>query len=173
MLTSNEYVEMVREKDRKEKEASEMKQRRKEERERKKMEKEKERERKKAERGEKKKGRGKGKGKCPLQYSSGEDEQEIDLHQPKSHRTRSVHAPERTLQRVRAVTLYAFCATQGSPLLPPVGCFGLTATIVASGLTHTVHWAATQLHHSLCVKNAVSYTEYFYVHEICFSNIVL
>ena len=49
VLTSNEYVEMVKEKDRKEKEASEMKQRRKEERERKKMEKEKEQERKKAE----------------------------------------------------------------------------------------------------------------------------
>lgn len=95
VLTSNEYVEMVKEKDRKEKEASEMKQRRKEERERKKMEKEKEQERKKAEREEKKKGRGKGKGKRPLRYSSGEDEQEIDLHQPKRRRTRSVRAPER------------------------------------------------------------------------------
>ena len=69
VLTSNEYVEMIREKDRKKKEASEMKQRRKEEREHKKMEKEKERERKKVERGEKKKVRGKGKGKRPLQCS--------------------------------------------------------------------------------------------------------
>ena len=58
------------------------------------MEKEKERESKKAERG-KKKGRGEGKGKHHLQYSSGEDKQEVNLPQPKSRRTHSVHAPER------------------------------------------------------------------------------
>ena len=95
VLTSNEYVEIMREKDRKEKEASEKKQRQKEERQRKKMEKEKEQERKKAEREERRKGRGKGKGKRPLQYSSGEDEEEMNLQQPKSRRTCSVRAPER------------------------------------------------------------------------------
>ena len=68
---------------------------------------------------------------------------------------------ERALQRVRAVTLNVFCATQGSLLLPPAGCFGLTATIAASGLTHTVHSAATRLHDTLCVKNVVSYTDFF------------
>ena len=52
------------------------------------------------------------------------------------------------------------------PVVPPVGCFGLTATVVASGLTHTVHLAATQLHDRLCVKNAVSYTVFFHVHDI-------
>ena len=58
------------------------------------MEKEKERERKKAER-EEKRGRGKGKGKHPLQHSSSEEEQEIDLHPPKIRRARPVHAPDR------------------------------------------------------------------------------
>jgi len=55
VLTSNEYVEIMREKDKKEKEAAELKKRRKEERELKKMEREKELERKKKEREEKKK----------------------------------------------------------------------------------------------------------------------
>ena len=73
------------------------------------------------------------------------------------------------------MTLHAFCATQESPLLPPVvppvGCFGLTATVVTSGLTHTVHLAATQLHDSLCVKNAVNF--FMFMIYVCFSNIVV
>ena len=56
---SNEYVQMMKENDRKQKEASELKQRRNEEREPKRIETEHERERKKAEQG-KWKGRGKG-----------------------------------------------------------------------------------------------------------------
>ena len=55
VLTSNEYVQTVREKDRKEKEVAEMKHRRKEEREWKRVEKEQERERKRKEREHKKK----------------------------------------------------------------------------------------------------------------------
>ena len=58
VLTSNDYVEMVREKDKKEKEAAELKMKCKEERELKRIEKEKERERKKKEREEKKKQKG-------------------------------------------------------------------------------------------------------------------
>ena len=64
VLTSNDYVEIMKEKDRKVKEAAELKQKRKEERELKKIEKEKEREQKKKELEEKrrnKKERGKGK----------------------------------------------------------------------------------------------------------------
>jgi hypothetical protein len=83
----------------------------------------------------------------------GEDEQEIDLHRP-------VRAPERYGESTSE--------SEGSDtVLPPVRCFGLTATAAASGLTHTVPWAATRLHDSSCVNNAVSHTEFFYVHEIC------
>ena len=94
VLTSNDYVQMMKEKDQKEKEASAMKEQRKKERERKKIEKEQERERKKAER-EEKKGRGKGKGKRPLPHSSSEEEQEVDVQQPKSRRSRRVNPPDR------------------------------------------------------------------------------
>ena len=70
VLTSNEYTEMMRVKDRREKEVAEMKQTRKEEREQKRLEKEQERERKRKEREEKAKqnnsSQGKWKGKKTL-----------------------------------------------------------------------------------------------------------
>ena len=146
VLTSNEYVEMMREKDRKEKEASEMKQQRKEERERNKMEKEKERERKKVERGGR---RVEGRESVPSSVL----QVKTNMRSTSTNQRAAVHIQsvfqrdiERAVQRVRAVTLYTFCATQGSYLLQPVGCSWFTATIAASGLTHTVLWAATRLH---------------------------
>ena len=98
VLTSNEYVQMVREKDRKEKEAAEK--RRKEAREQKRVEKEQQKERKRKEREKKKHGessRGGGKRKKRAHQSSSEDEpldDESDLPST-STRTRSVRAPNR------------------------------------------------------------------------------
>ena len=95
VLTSNEYTEMMRERDRKEKQAAEMKQKRKEERE---QRKEQEKERKRKEREEKKKGdsgrQKKGKGKKRSHSSSEESEDEAHPHQAVSH-TRTIRAPER------------------------------------------------------------------------------
>ena len=103
VLTSNEYTEMMRVKDRREKEAAEMKQTRKEEREQKRLEKEQERESKRKEREEKKKqsnsSQGKGKGKKRRRSSSEEEphnesEDESHRHQTLSH-TSTIRAPGR------------------------------------------------------------------------------
>ena len=67
ILTSTEYVEMIRQKDNKEKEAAELKQKRKEEKEQRRAEKEREQERKRKEREEKKEQNGR---KRPCQSSS-------------------------------------------------------------------------------------------------------
>ena len=160
VLTSNEYVEMIREKDRKKKEASEMKQRRKEEREHKKMEKEKERERKKVERGEKK-GRGKGKGKRPLQYSSGEDEQEIDLHQPKSRRTRPVRAPARygesTSESEGSDTVCLLCNSREPPIA--------SSKVFWVDCDRCGEWA-----HTYCALGSNTATRQFVCEECCQSH---
>ena len=89
----NEYVEMMREKDRKAKEATELKQKRKEERERKKAENEIEREKKRREQEEKnKKGQGKGKGQRQSSSESGEQSNE-ETH-PILRSTRLIRAPQ-------------------------------------------------------------------------------
>ena len=71
---------MMKENDWKEKEASVMKKQHNKEREHKK---EKKQDRKKAEQ-EEKKGRGKEMGRCSLPHSSSDEEQEVDVQQPKS-----------------------------------------------------------------------------------------
>lgn len=103
VLTANDYVEMMREKDRKAKETAELKQKRKEERGLRKVEKEREQERKKKEREEKKqKGSGQGKGRKQQRHSSSEldectataSEDGDKNHQTTSSRTRSVQPPQ-------------------------------------------------------------------------------
>lgn len=98
VLTSNEYTEMMREKDRREKEAAEMKQIRKEEREQKRLEKEQEKERKRKEREEKKKQGSSTKGKKKEKkrtHSSSEDESASEDEGPRQSRTRRIRAPDR------------------------------------------------------------------------------
>ena len=152
VLTSNEYV---REKDRKEKEVSEVKQRRKEES---------ERARKRSE--EKRRVEGRERVNVP----SSIPQVKTNKRSTSPNQRAAVHVQyvlqrdiERALQRVRAVTMNVFCASQGSLLLPPAGCFGLTATIAASGLMHTAHLAATRLHDTLCVKKCLSVTLIFFM----------
>ena len=103
VLTSHEYTEMMREKDRKEKEAAEAKQKRKEEREQKRLEKEQEQERKRNKRKEKRiqgsSSQKKGKGRKRSRRSSEEEatvESEDELHHRNtvSH-TRTIRAPDR------------------------------------------------------------------------------
>ena len=48
-----------------------------------------------------------------------------------------------------------FLAIQGSVLLPPGGCLGLTATTAESGLTHIV---SNMAGNSLCAKKMLSVT---------------
>ena len=97
VLTSNDYREMIREKERKGKEAAELKQKKKEERERKKLQKEQEREMKKKEREKKKQGNNrKGKEKrCRDSSSSDENEPTSEDKGPSQSRTRTIRPPDR------------------------------------------------------------------------------
>ena len=101
VLTSNEYTDMMRVKDRREKEVAEMKQTQKEEREHKRLKKEQERERKRKEREEKKKQSKsrQGKGKKRRRSSSEEEphnESDDDSHHHQTvSRTRTIRAPIR------------------------------------------------------------------------------
>ena len=104
VLTSNDYVEIMKEKDRKVKEAAELKQKRKEERELKKIEKEKECEQKKKELEEKrrnKKERGKGKkrqrhssSESGEQFVTGSENEDVNNHNRLSRR-RCIRVPNR------------------------------------------------------------------------------
>ena len=144
VLTSNEYVEMMKQKDIKEKETAEMKQKRKEEREQRRVEKEQEQSRKRKEREEKK-----GKGKKHRRQSSSEDEHpDVDdedrSHFQSSSPSRYIRVPDRYRTGVvLKVTQYALYAMLGSPQSLTRWYFGLTVTSVGSGLIHTAVWAAT------------------------------
>ena len=104
VLTSNDYVEIMKEKDRKVKEAAELKQKRKEERELKKIKKEKEREQKKKELEEKRRNKKeRGKGKKRQRHSSsesgdqsvtGSENEDVNNHNRPSRR-RCIRVPNR------------------------------------------------------------------------------
>ena len=126
VLTSEDYVKMVREKEKKEKDAAEQKQKRKEERELKKMEKEKEQERKRKEREAKKRDRqaeGKGRGKkrkrpqSPHDHNGTSSESE---ERPTRSSTRSIRAPQRYCNRDSdsddSGTLCMLCSSREPPV---------------------------------------------------------
>ena len=125
VLTANEYVDMVREKDKRKKEAEELKQKRKEERELKRVEKEKERERKNQEkRSGKRKAR---KGTAPkrmrlLDYEEEHSEYEEENDAPSSSRTmsRSIRPPQKYLHESSesdsSTTLCLICDLREPPI---------------------------------------------------------
>ena len=77
------------------------------------------------------------------------------LEQPKSRRTRSVHAPERYRERSpeseESDTVCLLCNSRE----PPIACstvFWVDCDHCSEWAhTHTVHWEVAQLHASLCV----------------------
>ena len=151
VLTSNEYTEMMRERDKKEKEAAELKQKRKEEREKKRFEREQEKERKRKEREDKNKegNNRKGKGKKRTHSSSEDDDEGVRVAHVQSGLLLGMKV--RVMPIVRQATQCASSAMQGIPPFQQQWCFGLIVTCVENGHTHTVLWGTILPHGSLFV----------------------
>ena len=176
VLTSNDYVEMLREKDKKEKEAAELKMKRKEERELKIIEKEKERERKKKEREEKKKQKGNKRGnkrksqcqntahKQPRIDDEGDTEEQHvsssdneEENQPSSSRRtlHSVRPPSRYCDDFDSDVSTTVCVMLENHQSRKAWCSGWIATSVESGPTNIVHLVAIQQHATFYVHHVV------------------
>ena len=128
VLTSNEYTEMMREKDRREKEAAEMKQKEKEEREQKRLEKE--------------------------QETLTEVRTRVATRVLHTQSGLLIGTKTRVMLIVRQATQYTSSAMQGSPPFLQARCLGWLRPLRRVG-THTVLWVTTQLHVSSLVHHVV------------------